>query len=125
MEDLKKYKTLCVPNYKTNPTHLVLIVDYKWWVNDQLLKVADLALHPKFDWPVWQRKQTNREGEDEYIKSRRTIYKTITCYARDTGSKTVNQRPQDNQRKRVISNNIGDPRDELYRNVIQDRLPQD
>ena len=47
MEDLKKSKTLCVPNYKTNPTHLVLIVDYKWWVNDQLLKVADLALHPK------------------------------------------------------------------------------
>ena len=42
-EGSEKNETLIVLTDKTNYTRLVLIVDYQIWVNDYLLKAADLA----------------------------------------------------------------------------------
>ena len=40
-----------------------------------------------------------------------------------TSSKAPNQSPQDNQQERGISNQVGHPRNKLYREFLQDRLP--
>ena len=50
---------------------------------------------------------------------------TISGDAINTVYKTSYQGPQDNQRERGLSNQVGYPRDKLYRNLLQDRLPWD
>ena len=39
--------------------------------------------------------------------------------------KVTNQRPQDSKQERRIPNQVGNPRDELNHNVLQDRIPWD
>ena len=53
------------------------------------------------------------------ISSQEENCETIVCYMQDPISKTVGQRPRDNQRERGITNKIGDPRNKIYHNFIQ------
>ena len=50
---------------------------------------------------------------------------TISGDASNTVYKTSYQGPQDNQRERGISNQVGYPCNKLYRNLLQDRIPRD
>ena len=49
---------------------------------------------------------------------------TITGDESDPVSKTSHQGPQDNQQERGFSNHFGHPRDKLYRDLLQYRLPR-
>ena len=64
----------------------------------------------KWKW-IWQFKKENCE--------------IITCNASDTITNDANQRPQDNQQERVIPNQVGNPSDNIYLNVLQDGLSWD
>ena len=47
LQRLKKSRCVCVPTDKTNSTRVINIEDYKRWVSDHLLRVADLTILPK------------------------------------------------------------------------------
>ena len=47
LQKLEKYGSVCVSTNKTNSTRVIEIKNYKRWISDHLLKVYNLALHPK------------------------------------------------------------------------------
>ena len=47
LQKLEKYGSVCVSTNKTNSTRVIEIKNYKRWISDRLLKVYNLALHPK------------------------------------------------------------------------------
>ena len=51
--------------------------------------------------------------------------KYMYCNASNPVSKITDKRPQYNQRERGIPNQVGNPRDGIYREVLQDWLPWD
>ena len=65
------------------------------------------------------------EGKYGTIKSGGKHCEKIACNARDPISKAVDKIPQDNQRERYISNQVGYPRDKLYRHIFQAWIPLD
>ena len=77
------------------------------WVSNQLLKAADLALCPKAIALFEDLKKTTRDSENEFVSSRGGFCETITPDARNPISKYFNERPQDNQQKGVIPNQVG------------------
>ena len=52
----------------------------------------------------------------------RNLSEAINSNASDPVSKITDKMPQDNQRERVIPNQVGSPRDKLYRDIFQYRL---
>ena len=96
--------------------------DYKRWVYDHLLKVADLAIHPKV---MALFEDANILIDKVKIKlsfKREIICETIASNTNDPVSETPHKRSQYNQQERGIPNNFGNTRDKLYRNVLQDWL---
>ena len=54
-----------------------------------------------------------------------TICETIAHNARNIVSRNPHKRPQENQQERGISNQVGNPSNEIYRGIIQAWIPQD
>ena len=118
---MKKYGSVCVPTDKTNSTIEIKIEDYKRWVSNHLLKAEKLALHPKL---IAMFEDANKLPEKMKMdcQFKKKICNTITRNASDPLSRVINQIPKENQQERGIPNQVGNPRDEIYSNVIQDRL---
>ena len=47
LHNIKKYNIVGVLTHKTKTTLLIPCADFKLWVSNQLLKAADLYLHPR------------------------------------------------------------------------------
>ena len=123
LQELKKSGCVCVLTDKTNATRVIKIKDYKRWVSAHLQKAADLALRPKVMALYENANLLLRESEVRLISQGRGVCETIASDESGPVSKDPNQRPQDNQQERGISNQVGHPCDKLYRNFLQDRLP--
>ena len=79
----------------------------------------------KIDKPVWGGQQVDRESEDGPVKSRKTICETIARNASNTLPKAVIIILWDNKLEMVITNQVGDTREKLYRFLLQASLPWD
>ena len=98
--------------------------DYKRWVYDHLQKAADLALRPKVMALYENANLLLRESEVRFTYQVRRICETIAGDESGPISKTSHQGPQDNQRERGFSDQVGHPRDKLYCDLLQDQLPR-
>ena len=120
-----KSGSVCVPTDKTNSTILIKIEDYKQWVSDHLLKAADLYLRPKVVSLLEDANELLKKVKIELSVQEENVCEEITSDASYPVSKITDEIPQENQREKGITNQVGNLCDELYRGILQNWLPWD
>ena len=106
LQKLKRYRSVCVPTDKTNSTRVIQINEYKSWVSDHLLKVAKIALCLKAIALFEDANKLIKKVKMSFSVQVK-ICEIITHNAINAISKYNNQRPQDNQRRKGIPNQVG------------------
>ena len=104
LQNLKKPGAVCVPTDNTNSTKVIQIEDYKRWVSDHLSKAADLALRAKVVSLFEYANSLLDKVKMELLVQEEKNCETIASNESDPRSKIINQRPQENQQERGISN---------------------
>ena len=120
---MKQFGCACVPTDKTNSTRVIKIDDYKLWLSYHLQKAADLALRPKV-MAIYENANLLLEKVklDLSVKEEEFARQLLATRAIPSPKLLIKDHKTISEKR--IPNQVGHPRDKLYHDLLQYRLPR-